>query len=133
MIRVRYIPTTRSAEPVVNVLLGHPDGPPAAWGIPALLDTGADRSAIPTHVADALGLSYAGTIEAEVAGGTVIEFPIYEVSVRIDGVVDFILEVVAADESRVLLGRDALNALHAYFDGPRRMLTLSAQPLSSIP
>lgn len=129
MIRVRYIPTARSAEPVVDVLLGHPDGPPAAWGIPALLDSAADRSVIPLHVADALGLPYAGTTEVEVAGGTVVEFLIYEASIRIDGVMDFILEVVAADEPRVLLGRDVLNAVHTHLDWPGRMLTLSAQPL----
>lgn len=68
-------------------------------------------------------------MRVEVAGGSVLLMPVYEVSIRIDRVMDFILELVAADEPRVLLGRDVLNCLHTQLDGPGRMLTLSAHPL----
>ncbi len=76
-----------------------------------------------------LGFQLVNEMRVEVAGRSVLLLPGYEVSIRIDGVMDFVLEVVAADEPRVLLGRDVLNALHTHLDGPGRILTLSAQPL----
>ncbi len=131
MIRVRYTTTSRAAEPVVYVLLGYPDRSPASRGVVALLDTGADRSAIPQTVADDLGLHYAGTKSVEIAGGTILELPLYEVSLRIPEVMDFVLEVVAADETRVLIGRDVLDCLYLQLNGPTRILELSDQPFSA--
>lgn len=128
MIRIRYTPTASTAAPIIRVLLGHPDGRPADFPATALLDCGADRTVIPRASADTLALPFVENRSVEVAGGAVVEFPVYEVSIRIDGVMDFILEVVAADEPRVLLGRDVLNALYTHLDGPGRMLTLSAHP-----
>lgn len=117
-----------ATAPVIVVHLAHPDGPPTGEQVSALLDTGADRTVIPLPVAESLRLQVINEMRVEVAGGSVVLFPVYEASIRIDGVMDFILEVVAADEPRVLLGRDVLNALHTHLDGPGRMLTLSAQP-----
>jgi predicted aspartyl protease len=128
VIRVRYTGRGKSSAPVLAVILAHPDGPPAGEQVAALLDTGADRTVIPLPAAEVLALQLVNEMRVEVAGGSVILFPVYEVSIRIDGVMDFILEVVAADEPRVLLGRDVLNCLHTHLDGPGRILTLSAQP-----
>lgn len=129
MIRVRYSTAFQPAAPVIDVLLGHQGLPPPGYAIEAQLDTGADRTVIPTAAANALHLPHVGSRSAGVAGGGVIAYEIYEVAIRIDGVMDFILEVAAADEPHVLLGRDVLNALHTHLDGPGRMLTLSAHPL----
>lgn len=129
MIRVRYTPTASTAAPIIRVLLGHPDARPADYPETALLDCGAGRTVIPLSATSTLALPFMENRLIEVAGGAVVELPVYEVSIRIDGLLDFILEVVAADEPRVLLGRDVLNALHTHLNGPGRILTLSAQPL----
>ncbi len=134
MIQVPYTPVSpRPAEPEVQVLLGHPNGRHPPLTLPALLDTGSDRTVIPLSAAVTLGLPFSEDLQFEVAGGAVVTLSVFEASVGIAAVAAFVLEVVAADEPRVLLGRDVLNALHAYFDGPGRMLTLSAQPLLSPP
>ena len=99
MIRVRYTPTASTAAPIIRVLLGHPNARPADYPLTALLDCGADRTVIPLSAADALTLPFMENRRVEVAGGAVVEFPVIEVSIRVDGVMDFILEVVAAAET----------------------------------
>lgn len=133
MTRVPYAKTFRLPAPVVEVPLGHPDRP-LTHPVSAQLDTGADRTVIPLASAVGLGLSFLRDIQAGVAGGAVLTLSLYEVLIRIDGVIDFVLDVAAdASEPRVLLGRDVLNCLHAHLNGPDRMLTLSAQPLLTTP
>ena len=83
---------------------------------------------IPLEAARELDLMLVGHRPAGVAGGEVVTFAIYEAALSIPDVMDFVLEVAAADEPHILLGRDVLNALHTHLDGPGRMLTLSASP-----
>lgn len=128
MIAQRYSKAHRPPAPVVSLLLRHPDRGTTALQIEAQLDTGADRTVIPLDAARGLGLMLVGHRPAGVAGGEVMTFAIYEVAISIPTVMDFVLEVAAADEPCVLLGRDVLNALDTHLDGPGRMLTLSAQP-----
>jgi predicted aspartyl protease len=130
VIRVRYSTALRPAAPIIDVVLGHPSTPRPAHAAEAQLDTGADRTVIPLAVVSVLRLRHLDDIEAVVAGGAIVSLPIFEVALRIDGVMDFILEVAAhADEPRVLLGRDVLNCLYATLSGPTRSLELSDQPL----
>ena len=129
MIRVKYSSLLRPPGPLVDVLLGHPDAPPPGYAISAQLDTGADRTVIPLAVAHALCLWLVGQLEFGVVGH-VIELPVYYVTIRIDGVMDFSIDAAAdPDEPRVLLGRDVLNCLYATLSGPTRFLELSDQPL----
>lgn len=86
---------------------------------------------IPLSAAISLSLAFLRDIRAGAVGGAVLTLPLYEAAIRIDGVMDFVLDVAAGDEPHILLGRDVLNALHTHLDGPGRMLTLSAQPLAA--
>lgn len=131
MIRERYSTTFQPAAPVIPVLLGKPNGPPPGYAIEAQLDTGADRTVIPLAAVHALKLRMVGSTRAVGVSGTVVSLPLYFVTIHIAGVQEFMIDVAATSrEPCVLLGRDVLNALHAYLDGPGHMLTLSAQPLT---
>jgi len=110
------------------VLLRHPDRASGGYKVEAQLDTGADRTVIPLDAALALDLLQFGSRSAGVAGGGVVTFGICEVAISIPSVMDFVLEVAAGDEPRVLLGRDVLNCLYATLSGPTRFLDLSDQP-----
>lgn len=127
MIRVPYAKNYRLPAPVLKVLLGHPDGLPT-HPLSAQLDTGSDRTVIPLDTAQALGLSFLRDIQAGVVGGGVLTLSLYEITIRIDGVMDFTLDVAAGDEPHILLGRDVLNALYVTLHGPDRILELSTQP-----
>ncbi len=129
MIQVRYSKAFRPPAPVVDVLLRHPDRASAGYEVEAQLDTGAGRTVIPLDAAVALNLLQLGCRSVGVAGGGVVTFGIYEVAISIPSVMDFVLEVAAGDEPRVLLGRDVLNCLYATLSGPTRVLDLSDQPL----
>lgn len=128
--RVRYSTALRPAAPIIDVLLGHPRTSAPDHAVQAQLDTGADRTLIPLAAVSVLGLPRTEDIEVVVAGGAIISLKVYEVVLRIDGVMDFTIEAAAdPDEPRVLLGRDVLNALYATLSGPTRTLELSAQPI----
>jgi predicted aspartyl protease len=133
VIQKRYSTALQPAAPVIGVLLGDSDGQPPTLPVEAQLDTGADRTVVPLDAVNRLGLQQVRVGQAVVAGGGLVVFAIYEVAIRLPGVMDFILEVAAGDEPHILLGRDVLNALHTHLDGPGRMLTLSAQPLAVTP
>ncbi len=129
MIRSPYSSALHPEAPIVGVFVGHPNRPSQAITLDAQLDTGADRSVIPLDAVNQLRLRRLRTSQAVVVGGGMIVIPIYEVTISIPGVMDFVIEAAAGDEPHILLGRDVLNALHTHLDGPGRMLTLSAQPL----
>lgn len=137
MIRVKYSTARRPAAPIIDVLIGHPDAPPPTHAHTAQLDTGADRTVIPFEVASALNLRHVGELAFGVVGNVItlpvlITLPVYYVTLRIEGVMDFTIDTAAdPDEPRVLLGRDVLNALYVHLSGPTRMLELSVQPIST--
>jgi len=132
--KVRYSTALRPAAPLVPLWVAHPGAVELGRVESAQLDTGADRTVIPLALVSALGLRYIDELEAVVAGGAVVAFPIHEVFLRIHAVMDFVLEVaVHPDEPRVLLGRDVLNALYANLNGPTRILELSAQAITPLP
>lgn len=129
MISERYSTALQPAAPVIPVLLGKPNGPPPAYPVEAQLDTGADRTVIPLAAAHALKLRLIGRRRVIGVSGTVVSLTLYFVTIRIAGVGDYMIDAAAsANEPRVLLGRDVLNALYTYLDGPNRTLELSAQP-----
>ena len=88
--------------------------------VDALVDTGASYSQIPDSLLRSLGISPTDTVEAVLADGRVVEDPIAEVRVRIDGRETFTWVTFGPENVSSLLGAHALEGVRLSVD-PYRM------------
>ncbi len=103
----------------MQVLSGNGD---RAETVDALVDTGASFCQVPGSVLRALGISPTDTVEAELADGPVVEDPIAEVRVRIDGLETFTWVTFGPENVPPLLGAHALEGVRLAVDPLRRRL-----------
>jgi predicted aspartyl protease len=89
---------------------------------PAQIDTGADRTVIPFAVVKHLGLLRFGEIPLAGLGGIVSHLDSYLVVIELKGLRPSNVEVVAADEPWILLGRDVDNHFRMLLDVPASSL-----------
>ena len=90
--------------------------------IEALVDTGASYSQVPGLVLEHLGISPTDTAEAELADGRVVEDPIAEVRVIIDGLETFTWVTFGPENVSPLLGAHALEGVRLAVDPLRHIL-----------
>ena len=82
----------------------------------ALVDTGAFYSQVPGSVLGRLGISPTDTALAELADGRVVEDPIAEVRVRIDGLETFTWVTFGPEDAVPLLGAYTLEGVRMAVD-----------------
>lgn len=113
--------------PVLTVSVAAPEESTATRQYSALVDTGADGTFVPTAILETLDLpiSYMTNVRSHL-GESLHSAPVYKVdlillgSVRLPGV-----EVVADDwGDRIILGRNVLNLLKIYLDGPKKKISV---------
>ena len=90
--------------------------------VDALVDTGASYSQVPASILQGLGISPTDTVEAELADGRIVEDPIAEVRVRIDGLETFTWVTFGPENVASLLGAHALEGVRLAVDPLRRRL-----------
>lgn len=90
--------------------------------VDALVDTGASYSQIPSSILQRLGISPTDTAEAELADGRIVEDPIAEVRVRINGLETFTWVTFGPEGVSSLLGAHALEGVRLAVDPLRRQL-----------
>ena len=111
--------------PVVPVTLAVPEAaPPGRAPFVALIDTGADGTFVPTSFLEELGVPtvYMTNVRSHL-GDTVHRMSVYKVDliffdvIRLPG-----MEVVGDDWGpQIILGRNAVNRLRLFLDGPNRL------------
>ena len=90
--------------------------------VDALVDTGASYSQVPGSILRELGISPTDTAEAELADGRVVEDPIAEVRVEINGRATFTWVTFGPENAASLLGAHALEGVRLAVDPSRRRL-----------
>lgn len=90
--------------------------------VDALVDTGASYSQVPSSILQSLGILPTDTVEAELADGRVVEDPIAEVRVRIDGLETYTWVTFGPENVSPLLGAHALEGVRLAVDPFRRRL-----------
>jgi hypothetical protein len=91
---------------------------------PAQVDTGADRTVLPLSTVRHLGLLPLRWLDFEGLGGVTTRLATYALEVRIDGLNPLTVEVTAAEEPWILLGRDVDNHFRMLLDGPASALEI---------
>jgi hypothetical protein len=111
--------------PVRICPLGAKDGAAAEGKV----DTGADRTVIPEPLRRQLRLPPRGVIRARGAFDAAFELrPTYYVTVILNDSLSFDLEAIASPARYCLLGRDALNQIILYANGPSEVFELTTGP-----
>ena len=77
-------------------------------GITALVDTGSTYTAIPANLLVQLGVEVEGRCRFELAENTVVEYPVGQVRMRLEGQELVVLAVFTAEDADPLLGVTAL-------------------------
>ena len=90
--------------------------------VDALVDTGASYSQVPGSILQRLGIFPTDTVEAELADGRVVEDPIAEVRVEINGRATFTWVTFGPENVASLLGAHALEGVRLAVDPSRRRL-----------
>ena len=90
--------------------------------VDALVDTGAFYSQIPGSVLGRLGIVPSDTALTELADGRVVEDPIAEIRVRIDGLETFTWVTFGSDSAAPLLGAYTLEGVRLAVDPLQRIL-----------
>ena len=90
--------------------------------VDALVDTGASYSQVPGSILQRLGIFPTDTAEAELADGRVVEDPIAEVRVEINGRATFTWVTFGPENVASLLGAHALEGVRLAVDPSRRRL-----------
>ena len=93
--------------------------------VDALVDTGASYSQVPESILQRLGISPTDTVEAVLADGRVVEDPIAEVRVQINGRTTFTWVTFGPDNVASLMGAHALEGVRLGVDPYRRQLVPS--------
>jgi len=126
MIRYAYVQLPgRPPAPFVNVTVREAATPSDELADqPAQIDTGADRTVIPFAVVKHLGLLRFGSLPMAGLGGMVSHLDTYVVEIELSGLAPLTVEVIAADEPWILLGRDVDNHFRMLLDGPAAALEI---------
>lgn len=107
--------------PVLNVVLRYGDERPSFGPLEAVVDTGADATIIPESIARQLRATPLNPAQLETQWGDVHPVTIYLLDIEVD---DRLLPgiVVAGDPAadEIILGRNVLNRLALFLDGPRQ-------------
>jgi len=124
MIRYRYSEDFDPPAPFVHVVLQNLELTVSTAESPAQIDSGADRSVIPREIADRLSLIPVRQITVAGLGGDRRIFDTFLVRLQIRGF-DSVIEMLAANEPFIILGRDLLNQFRIQLDGPNRVLEIN--------
>ncbi|MEW5987129.1 MAG: retroviral-like aspartic protease family protein [Chloroflexota bacterium] len=123
MMRVPYDQTYRPPFPALTIVLHSDDerlGP-----LPALLDSGADVSLIPTGLLEQINAAEGGEAYLRSHFGERQVVPLYLVSIQVSDQQLPALYVVGDDTgNEIILGRDVLNKLPLFLDGPQQHCTV---------
>jgi hypothetical protein len=97
--------------------------------IDAHLDFASSKTIIPTHIANDMNLSFAGSDET-VTGAGIIHIPYYEVSIEVFGELHESVHVGCLDlpegtPAKALLGRDILDNYQICLDGRRKEIKVA--------
>ena len=79
--------------------------------IDALVDTGSSHSSLPESLLDELGIERERTLRCELADNRVVEYPVGETRVRIEGLEGTVPVLFAPDAELPLLGSTTLEIL----------------------
>lgn len=90
--------------------------------VDALVDTGASYSQVPGSVLQRLGIFPTDTVEAELADGRIVEDPIAEVRVQVNGLETYTWVTFGPEGVSPLLGAHALEGVRLAVDPLRRRL-----------
>ena len=97
--------------------------------VDAHLDFASSKTIIPTHIANDMNLSFAGSDET-VTGAGIIHIPYYEVSIEVFGELHESVHVGCLDlpegtPAKALLGRDILDNYRICLDGRRKEIKVA--------
>lgn len=112
--------------PILLVGLAAPEQAPQVSLQPALIDTGADGTFVPTALLERLQVPviYATNVRSHL-GQDVRRVPVHRVDILLDSVRVPGVEVVSDDwGDEIILGRNALNKLQLFLDGPHQITRL---------
>ena len=112
--------------PVLPVSLAVPEGPPQIGPRLALVDTGADGTFVPTAFLEQLGVPIVHTVNVRShLGKDLRRVPVHIVDILFDAIRLPCVQVVSDDwGSEIILGRNALNKLQLFLDGPHQITQL---------
>ncbi len=111
--------------PVVQVTVRHIVQSQRRATVSALLDTGPDVTAIPSTLADKLQLYPFSRLVLEDVSGETRKVLTYGVRMTIGELTVPRLEVIQTGLDQVILGRDVLNQLYVFLNGPELSFSLS--------
>ena len=117
-----YVPPA----PVLAVSLASPDESPQVGPTQALIDTGADGTFVPTSFLEILDVPivYTTNVRSHL-GESAYQVAVYKVDLILGEVRLPNVEVVGDDwGSEIILGRNVLNKLRLFLDGPGQMTDL---------
>ncbi|HLF25381.1 MAG TPA: retropepsin-like aspartic protease [Anaerolineae bacterium] len=117
-----YVPPA----PVLLVSLTAPAETSQVGPYPALIDTGADGTFVPTALLERLSVPivYATNVRSHLAT-RLRRVSVHKVDVLFDGVRLPDVEVVSDDSGdEIIIGRNVLNKLQLFLDGPKRVTDL---------
>ncbi len=121
-----YNPVYFPPAPYVEIRLGTADESLRVGPLPAFIDSGADATIIPLHHLVSLEIEVDDRRFLRSQWGERRTVDIYRLDL---GIGDFRLpavEIVGADQGdEIILGRNILNMLRIYLDGPKQMITIS--------
>lgn len=124
MIRYSYNTQITPPGPFVFVQLRHPQTESVLSGIPAQVDCAADRTVLPMSLVRQLQLVALDQIPAAGLGGRVEMATTHVVEIGVELLPLHTVEVLAANEPYVLLGRDVLNRHRVVLDGPKQKMEI---------
>lgn len=128
--RYNYSPGNPPA-PAVLLNLANPISGVGARDVPALFDTGADITVVPTRIVHALALPQLDVIPVQGYDGQPVLTPTYSIRLQVRDFPTLDVEVVGADVTGAILGRDVLNRYFVNLNGPHQSLELwDTQPLA---
>ncbi|MEW6717480.1 MAG: retroviral-like aspartic protease family protein [Chloroflexota bacterium] len=124
-----YVPPA----PILPVSIAIPDKSPETEEYEALVDTGADATFVPTEMLEELELpiQYMANVRSHL-GDRLHRVPIHRVDIILFGTIRLpSIEVIGDDwGSQIILGRNVLNKLRIYLNGPDKTTNVEEQVLA---
>jgi predicted aspartyl protease len=118
-----YQTAYRPPFPALTILLTSDDG--RLGPFPALLDSGADATLVPTQMLEEAGAVESGWVTLRSHFGHRQRVQRYLISIQINGILLPGQYVIGDDTgNEIILGRDVLNRLPLFLDGPQQQTDL---------